>query len=236
MDAYAKLSLIAAGLSLTKVLVPGPSMILLLQCTMARGRRSGTLMALGMATADGIFAALLLTGMGWIVGAPGVARQVLQIGGVVLLFAFGVSMVDAGLGRAARSWPRLADREDGRHDAARSGASEAVPPAMPPAVSLPRPLRCFGLGLCSGLGNPTTVGFLVGLQALLAGAADTSGTRGAVITTFVATSLAARGALPLLFSCRGVRIGYLRGERWLNCAGGALMIAFAVSTAWTTLA
>jgi Putative threonine efflux protein len=194
-----------AGMCLVKILIPGPSLILLMQCTMRSGRRAGVAMASGMVTGDGFYASLMLVGLPHLPFDGSWGGIVVRTAGAGLLMGLGVHMLWQGHARPAAGG-------DAR----------------------PRGDLCFLAGLLSNVANPLTVPFLLGLASVLP-ALDRSYSRPWVAAAaLVLVSVCARGGLVVVFSSHILRTRYLQHERLLTCAGGTSMIVMAwFNMSWT---
>jgi len=105
--------LIMLGIFALNILTPGPSFLVTVSNAMARGRRSGVLVALGLATTDTLFAAAATAGL-----AALISRNMLVLKGISL---FGMWLVYGGLRliltKTAKQLPQEAEHATGAFSA-----------------------------------------------------------------------------------------------------------------------
>jgi threonine efflux protein len=106
--------LIMLGIFALNILTPGPSFLVTVSNAMARGRRSGVLVALGLATTDTLFAAAATAGL-----AALISQNMLVLKGISLLG--GMWLVYAGLRlilkKRSKQLPQEAERATGAFSA-----------------------------------------------------------------------------------------------------------------------
>lgn len=193
-----------SALSVLLVLIPGPAVMLILKSAIARGRGPALLTALGVLTADLVWAGASVAGLTALLVSSQVAFDVVRyLGAAYLIFLGGKLLL-------TRSGPDLAALTTGRP---RSG------------------WRAFREGLLSDLSNPKTVIVFTSVipQFLHHGARpiDTLvlGAAFAVIGFLSLTSYA------LVFSAAARMLRNARVVRAILRTGGAILAAFGVGLA-----
>ena len=121
-----------AALAAVLVVIPGPAVILVLKSAMLRGRGSALLTALGVLTADLIWATASVIGLTALLVSSQVALDVVRVAGAAYLFYLGVRL--------------LRTREFNVSVDADGGGPSKVTPA-----------RAFGEGFLCDMSNPKTV-------------------------------------------------------------------------------
>jgi threonine/homoserine/homoserine lactone efflux protein len=151
---------------------PGPIFFLCLRRSLLRGWPAGVASGLGVATADGVYAAIAVSGIAVVAGAVEGAGRWLQLAGGLALAVLGITAV---LGRSRKDEPQPAASKAGLAWAYAStlGLTIANPATIIAFVALAAALSA---GLSGGLGRPAVVvaGVALGSAAwwlLLAGVA-----------------------------------------------------------------
>ena len=195
---YAYSALLAVGLFALTFLSPGPNLLIVVQSSMSAGRRAGVAASLGVATGDGLYAALGLFGMSAAIAQGGALFATLQvIGGAYLL------------------WYAMRLLRNGKPvEIAQSGTSAAVPLA-----------QYFRRGLVTDLANAQTVLFFASIFAVTLTAETPTWAKLASWAGIVGISILWRIFISYAFSAPAVRRGYARARALLEKAiGGALAL------------
>ncbi|MET8063173.1 LysE family transporter [Micromonospora sp. NPDC005313] len=185
----------------------GAIAILILGLSARTSFRVGAAAALGVAAADGLYAAVAA------LGGAAVASGLAPVAGPLRLLAAGVLLVLAGL----TAWRALRPPVTTRQPSARGG--------------LDTPLRAFGAVLALTLLNPATVVYFV---ALVLGRGDVLGPGPAGAAVFTAGVFLASASWQLLIAGGGSLIGRAltgpRGQRLTALLSGVIVAALAVAT------
>ncbi|MCV6594890.1 MAG: LysE family translocator [Silicimonas sp.] len=203
MDVSLWLAFVAASTAL--LLIPGPTVLLVLAYAIGQGKRIAVPTALGVAAGDLVAMSASLLGLGALVMASATLFTVIKWAGAVYLIWLGVKMI-LGAGGAA---PEL-----GR------ATGEITPRAA-----------FFNAAAVTAL-NPKSIAFFIAFvpQFLVPGA-PLFGPSVVLIATFVA--LAGFNALAYALLANRMRLAIRRPSviAWLTRAGGAALIAMGVATA-----
>lgn len=203
MDFSIWLTFLAASTAL--LLIPGPTVLLVLAYALGEGRRVAVPTALGVATGDFIAMSLSLLGLGALVLASATAFVVLKWVGAVYLIWLGFRMIK-GAGQAETT---LAPVERGLTPASAFGNAAAVTALNPKSI-------VFFIAFVPQFIDPD--------RLLLPQA-------GILIATFVL--LAAINALVYAFAAARLRDVIRRPGilAWLTRAGGVTLVAMGIATA-----
>jgi amino acid exporter len=183
---YTHSALLAVGLFALTFMSPGPNLLVVVQASLANGRRAGIATGMGVAAGDAIYAALGLFGMAAAVAQGGLLFSLIKTaGGAYLIwYAFGLMR-----GRAQ------VDLE----------ATGAAAPARSFA-------QCFRRGLLTDLANPQTALFFASIFSITLDAHTPLSARALTWSGIVAASLLWRVGLSHAFSIAPVRRGYARAQ------------------------
>lgn len=198
-----------SALSVVLVIIPGPAVMLVLKSAIARGRGPALLTALGVLSADLVWAAASVAGLTALLVSSQIAFDVVRYLGAAYLVYLGVKLL---LARAALPAP-----EQG---------------TAPASVGKPRSRwRAFREGLISDLSNPKTVIVFTSVipQFIDHGArpVDTL-VLGAVFAVIGFLSLV---TYALVFSAAAKMLREARVIRAILRVGGAILAAFGVGLA-----
>lgn len=198
---------VAIGVYALAVMSPGPSFLLVVRTGLARSRRAGQAMALGIASGSFIYAAATLFGLSIVFAyLPALATTVQLAGGIYLCW-LGLRML---LSRGA-----------------------ALPVDAPAPAALPADLwRAYRQGLIANLANPKVVAFFIGLFASVITPGLPVWARLAVLVGVTAVDAAWHLALATLFSASKAQGLYRRFGRWLDRLFGGLLIVVGARLIW----
>lgn len=186
---------------------PGPNVLQVTRTAVAESRRAGVYVALGVATASGIWSASAALGLALAFEAAPLVYDAVRILGGLYLIVLGVQTF-------------------------RSAATPlAVRTAGPAARS---PGAAWRLGLLTNLGNPKAVVFFGSVFAALVPEDASLGLRAAAIGVIVIDATVWHCLLAVVFSTPRARAAYGRAKRWVDRAAGAVMTAFGVEFAAST--
>ncbi|MEL6207596.1 MAG: LysE family translocator [Pseudomonadota bacterium] len=198
------LTFLAASTAL--LLIPGPTVLLVLSYALSQGRRVAVATALGVATGDLIAITAALAGLGALLSTSAVAFTVLKWVGAAYLVWLGISMWRKA-GRAAGMSP------DGE-----------APPAAARAV--------FGHAALVTALNPKSIGFFVAfVPQFIRPEAAFLPQAAVIVASFVGLAAANALAYALLADRLRARIGQPGVIRGLTRAGGAVLVAMGAATA-----
>lgn len=194
-----------AAASTALLLIPGPTVLLVLSYALSQGRRVAVATALGVATGDLIAITAALLGLGALIAASATAFTVLKWVGAAYLLWLGWRMI------------RSADAVGGL------GAGDAPPAA---AATVFR-----HAALVTAL-NPKSIGFFVAFVPQFISPEAAFAPQAALITaTFVGLAAINALAYALLADSLRARLRHPGPIRWLTRAGGATLMAMGAATA-----
>lgn len=202
MDPAVWLAFLAASTAL--LLIPGPTILLVLAYALGSGRRVAVPTALGVATGDLIAMSLSLLGLGALVMASATAFLVLKWVGAVYLVWLGVRLI-----RTARTKPAL----------------EKTDPDVSPRSAFSNAALVTAL-------NPKSIGFFIAfVPQFIDPVADFAPQAVILIATFV--TLAALNALAYALLAARLRRVISRPSvlAWMTRAGGATLVLMGLATA-----
>ncbi len=185
---------------------PGPNFFVVVESTLASGRRSGLVTGLGAALGDAIYASCGLFGMGVLIVKGGAVLVAIKLAGGAYLMWLGLHML-----------LRWKDSRDG---------IEAL--AVSQKKSL---LRQFARGLSTDIANPKTIIFFASIFALAVHPGTPVAERLLMLLGIVATSVLWRSTLTMTFGAQPVRLVYQRSQRRLEQVFGAILILFGAQLA-----
>ncbi|MGR3322055.1 MAG: LysE family translocator [Pseudooceanicola sp.] len=194
-----------AAASLALLLIPGPTVLLVLSYALSQGRRVAVAMALGVAMGDLLAMSASLLGLGALIATSATVFSVVKWAGAAYLFWLGLRML--------RSRP---------------GAPHGLPGAVP-GVPAARVFR--HAALVTAL-NPKSIAFFVAfVPQFIRPEAALAPQFAVLIATFVTLAAANALAYALLAGRLRDRIARPGVTLWLNRAGGGALIAMAAMTA-----
>ena len=191
--------LLTVGLFGLTFLSPGPNLLIVVQSSLAAGRKAGVAAGLGVAAGDAIYAALGLFGMAALIAGSGDLFGLVKIaGGVYLLWL---------------AWKMLRGQGTFKVDAAPAGFGFA-------------PAGLFVRGLVTDLANPQTVLFFASIFAVTLTASTPAWAKLLSWLGIVAVSAIWRSLLSFAFSRTRVRALYGRARRAIERLVGVAFAAF----------
>lgn len=194
-----------AAASLALLLIPGPTVLLVLSYALTQGRRVAVAMALGVAVGDFVAMTASLLGLGALVLASATLFTVLKWVGAVYLIWLGIQLLRAS-NRAALS-------------------DLTTPEALPPGKIFAHAASVTAL-------NPKSIAFFIAfVPQFISPTAPLPPQFAILIATFV--GLAGINALAYALLADTLRARLLRPSAmtWLSRAGGTALIAMGVGTA-----
>jgi threonine/homoserine/homoserine lactone efflux protein len=195
-----------SALSAVLVIIPGPAVMLVLKSAVARGRHPALLTALGVLTADLVWAGASIAGLTALLVSSQLAFDVVRYLGAAYLIYLGVKLL-----------------------VTRATATASGHGAVPSSIGSRR--RAFREGLISDLSNPKTVIVYTSVipQFLDHGArpADTL----ILGTLFAVIGFLSLASYALVFSAASKMLRNARVTRTILRAGGAILTAFGVGLA-----
>jgi threonine/homoserine/homoserine lactone efflux protein len=205
MDLSLWLAFVAASTAL--LLIPGPTVLLVLSYALSQGRRVAVATALGVATGDLIALTAALVGLGALITASATAFAVLKWIGAAYLIWLGWRMLrSAGEGGALTP-------------------AGAPPPGIPAAAVFRHAVLVTAL-------NPKTIGFFVVFVPQFMRPDAPMAPQAAVITaTFVGLAAANALAYALIADRLRDRLASPAAIRWLTRGGGIAIMGMGVATA-----
>lgn len=203
MDLHVWLAFVAASTAL--LLIPGPTVLLVLSYAISQGRGVALATAAGVALGDLIAMTASLAGLGALVLASATLFTALKWAGAVYLVWLGVKLL--------RSAPR-----------ARLGRLEAAAPASARAV--------FGHAAMVTALNPKSIAFFIAFAPqFVTPGAPLAPQFAVLIATFVALAAANALVYALLADRMRARITRPGALAWLTRAGGGALIAMGLAVA-----
>lgn len=196
---YTYSALLAVGLFALTFLSPGPNLLVIVQSSMAAGRRAGAATSLGVATGDGIYAALGLFGMTAAIAQGGMLFSAIKLAGGLYLLWFALRLLRT------------------------RGPVEAIAPAAGVNGS---PAQYFRRGLVTDLANAQTVLFFASIFSVTLTAHTPLWATTLTWLGIVAVSIVWRLLLSHAFSRAFVRRGYARIQCTLEQLVGIALGAF----------
>lgn len=196
---YTYSALLAVGLFALTFLSPGPNLLVVVQASLASGRRAGIAVALGVATGDALYAALGLFGMAAVIAKTGWAFSVIKIAGGAYLVWYSLKL--------------LRGRAPVQFDVTRAETPLSF-------------FQYFRRGVITDLANPQTVLFFASIFSLTLTATTPIWAKSLAWTGIVLASLVWRTCLSHIFSISSVRHCYARAQPVLERFVGAALGLF----------
>ena len=209
--AYAPHLLALLGVWLLAVITPGPDFVVTSRYAVARSRRDGALVGLGVASGVAIWVTLSLAGLGFAMVYLRGPLAVLRLLGAFYLVFLGAQ----ALWSAAR--PRRTQGEEG--DA---------------HTDVARPLRrlpSWLIGFLTNIGNAKALAFFTSIFALLLPANPPLWLDAAILVGMVSISAGWFSLVALLFSLAPIARAYHRAHRWIDALTGGVFVALGVELA-----
>jgi len=197
---YTHSALLAIGLFALTFLSPGPNLLVVVQASLASGRRAGIAAGLGVASGDALYAGLGLFGMAALVAQGGLLFSIIKLAGGAYLVWYAVGLM-------------------------RGRAPVQLEPVAPGAPALSA-AQYFRRGLITDLANPQTVLFFASIFSVTLTAHTPLWAKALAWAGIVLASLAWRVFLSHAFSVASVRRVYARAQGVAERLVGAALGAF----------
>lgn len=211
LTAYAPQLLALLGVWALAVITPGPDFVATSRYAIARSRRDGVLVGLGVACGIAIWVTLSLAGLGFVMARASGPLAILRLLGALYLIWLGAQ----ALWSAAR--PKRA---------AESG-SQALAPTGREGNALPS----WVIGFLTNIGNPKALAFFTSIFALLLPARPPLWLDVSILMGMVSISAGWFSLVALLFSLAPVARAYRRAQRWIDALTGGIFVALGLRLA-----
>jgi threonine/homoserine/homoserine lactone efflux protein len=194
------------GIFALNVITPGASFVLTISNAMTHGRRSGLLIALGLATADTTFAAAATAGLAALVSQNIlIVKAISLIGGMWFIYG-GLRLI---LKNKAKELPQEAE-----------GTTGALPVAL-----------AYRLGFTAGLFNAQAIVFFSSLFLAALTAKPSLNEALALVLGVAVVSAFTRCNIVMIFTIRSVVSFYSRQRRRVQAISGSALAAFGLKLA-----
>lgn len=197
---------VALSLFAVNVLTPGASFVLTVSNAMAHGRRFGRGIALGLATADTLFALATVLGLATIMSSHSLLLKVITLCG-------GLWFMHGGLRLVLRGTAHRLPQEAGRSEESRS-----VPFA-------------YRLGLTAGLFNPQALIFFSTIFVTVVSVGADSSQLVGLVAGVAAISAVVRCGIVFIFTQRLVQSVFTKHRRKVEACSGTAMAVFGAKLA-----
>jgi RhtB (resistance to homoserine/threonine) family protein len=193
-----------AGVWAIVVISPGPDFVATIHHAVARSRRDGLLVALGIATSTTIWVVVSLVGLGVLFARVSWLVEVIRIVGALYLTYLGCKML----------WHAHRQKQAGEQKdvVARSGSAWRV-------------------GFLTDISNPKAAAFFGSLFAVFLPAHAPLELQIASVVVVVLISLCWYSVVACFFSLEPVARGYRRIKRWIDYVTGGILVALGVRLA-----
>lgn len=205
---YAPQLLALLGIWILAVITPGPDFVATSRYAIARSRRDGVLVALGVACGIAIWVTLSLAGLGFAMARASGALSILRLLGALYLIWLG----GQALWSAAR--PKRGTEEAAAINGRRAGR-----------------LPSWVIGFLTNIGNPKALAFFGSIFALLLPARPPLWLDVVVLMGMVAISAGWFSLVALLFSLAPVARAYRRAQRGIDAITGGIFVALGLRLA-----
>lgn len=212
---YAPHLLALLGVWLLAVITPGPDFVATSHYAVARSRRDGALVGLGVAAGVAIWVTLSLAGLGFAMIYLRGPLAILRLLGALYLIYLG--------GRALWSAARP-QREDGAIFQGREVEATGRERAG-------RRLPSWVVGFLTNIGNAKALAFFTSIFALLLPANPPLWLDAAILVGMVGISAGWFSLVALLFSLGPVARAYRRAQRWIDAITGGVFVALGLKLA-----
>lgn len=234
--AYAPHLLALLGVWLLAVITPGPDFVATSHYAVARSRRDGALVGLGVACGVAIWVTLSLAGLGFaMVYLRGPLAVLRLLGALYLIFLGAQALWSAARpqrGDSAAINGRRTDQGDESLDAARAFMPSSRAPAFQGReAARPRRLPSWLIGFLTNIGNAKALAFFTSIFALLLPANPPLWLDAAILMGMVGISAGWFSLVALLFSLGPVARGYRRAQRWIDAITGGVFVALGLKLA-----
>ncbi|WP_299194591.1 LysE family translocator [uncultured Litoreibacter sp.] len=194
-----------AAASTALLMIPGPTVLLVLSYALTQGKRVAVASALGVATGDLVAMTLSIIGLGAIIATSATAFTIVKYAGALYLLYLGIKMLRS-------------ERSDGLGDLSNSDHAEAWTVFRHTAT-------------VTALNPKSNTFFIAFVPQFIATEAAFAPQAGILIATFVV--IAGVNALMFALAANAMRVRISRPSvlQWMTRAGGATLIAMAAFTA-----
>ena len=209
---YAPHLLALLGVWLLAVITPGPDFVATSRYAVARSRRDGVLVGMGVACGIAIWVTLSLAGLGFaMVYLRGPLTILRLLGALYLIWLGGLA-----LWSAARP---------------RQGEAGSVDTKTQPADARRARLPSWLIGFLTNIGNAKALAFFTSIFALLLPASPPLWLDVAILVGMVGISAGWFSLVALLFSLPPVTRVYQRAQRWIDAITGGVFVALGITLA-----
>ncbi len=212
LTVYAPQLLALLGVWALAVITPGPDFVATSRYAIARSRRDGVLVGLGVAGGIAIWVSLSLAGLGFVMARASGPLAILRLLGALYLIWLGAQAL----------WSAARPKREG--DAAMNGQRTAQ-------ESRGGRLPSWLIGFLTNIGNPKALAFFTSIFALLLPARPPLWLDGAILLGMVSISAGWFSLVALLFSLAPVARAYRRAQRWIDTLTGGIFIALGLRLA-----
>jgi threonine/homoserine/homoserine lactone efflux protein len=222
LAAYAPRLLALLGVWLLAVITPGPDFVATSRYAVARSRRDGVLVGLGVAGGIAVWVTLSLVGLGFAMIYLSAPLAILRFLGALYLIWLGAQAL----------WSAAHPRRDAAMNAQRTDI-ETDPSSThgrEPGRAARR-LPSWVAGFLTNIGNPKALAFFGSIFALLLPANPPLWLDGAILVGMVGISAGWFSLVALLFSLAPVARAYRHAQRWVDAITGGIFVALGIRLA-----
>jgi threonine/homoserine/homoserine lactone efflux protein len=235
---YAPHLLALLGVWLLAVITPGPDFVVTSRYAVARSRRDGALVGLGVASGVAIWVTLSLAGLGFaMVYLRGPLAILRVLGALYLVFLGAQALWSAARPQLERDGAAMNGRRTDGGDASSEAGSAVMPSSRSPAFQggdgahTARRLPSWLIGFLTNIGNAKALAFFTSIFALLLPANPPLWLDAAILVGMVGISAGWFSLVALLFSLAPVARAYRRAQRWIDALTGGIFVALGVELA-----
>jgi threonine efflux protein len=185
------------------LVLPGPNFVTVGHAAVTRSRRAGLAVAAGIGLGTTVWAVTALVGLAALLASAHWLYQGVKLAGAAYLVVYGIGMLRA----ARRAQPAIGNEPSETEPAAGSGRSS------------------FWRGVAVDLGNPKAAVFFTSLFAVAAPAGAPRWFQALLVATVAGSAVLWYGAVAFAFALAPARRAYLRAQRAVTAAVGALLVA-----------
>jgi threonine efflux protein len=245
LTAYGPHLLALLGVWALAVITPGPDFVATSRYAVARSRRDGVLVGLGVAAGIAIWVTLSLAGLGLVMAQASGPLAVLRLLGALYLIWLGAhalwsaarprrEAVGAAINGRRTDAGMNGDRTD--MEGTRSGGRGHIWLTHGSGGGVAREARWAHLpswliGFLTNISNPKALAFFTSIFALLLPARPPLWLDAAILAGMVGISAGWFALVALLFSLAPVARVYRRAQRWIDAITGGIFVALGVRLA-----
>ncbi len=201
------------------VIAPGPDFVAVLRTAIARGRRAGIAVGLGVTTGIACWAVLAMAGLGVLLTRYSEVYAVVRLVGATFLVVYGLRVL----------WHAWRRRCPASELTAASAPGEESQDAIAGGSPTPRMLAAWRLGLATNLANPKAVAFFGALFASILPPGLSVADRTLVLVAMLAMALAWFVSLAWVASTGRAATLYRRGQKALDTATGGVLTGLGIA-------